>query len=290
MASNLTEDDQSVVIAHVAREIRKSRLHFQLKRAAQVQAAKPSIRLSDLQDQVIQGIQESGWERRLHNAVYRQLMLYPKPTHPNTPIDNTKEPLAYIRRAQSTWEKRILKSLNSMCTELSVPLARKRPLAEQKDLKARWNELGAEEPDLSAFRPVYAPKDFLDMLITLKNPNCSPGLHVGTLHGWGLIQLPLKVSSLDDLREEFHELSSVSQQTGVDDHADTSSEVFDNERMRLGRRVLQANHSPLAQQYAKKGCPGGLRAELWASMLGVATDDIVSTPDYFILYRRVIPW
>lgn len=26
---------------------------------------------------------------------------------------------------QSSWEKRILKSLNSMCTELSVPLARK---------------------------------------------------------------------------------------------------------------------------------------------------------------------
>ena len=65
--------------------------------------------------------------------------------------------------------------------------------------------------------------------------------------------------------------------------------MFDNERMRLGRRVLQANHSPLAQQYAKKGCPGGLRAELWASMLGVATDDIVSTPDFLILYRRVIP-
>lgn len=26
---------------------------------------------------------------------------------------------------QGSWEKRILKSLNSMCTELSIPLARK---------------------------------------------------------------------------------------------------------------------------------------------------------------------
>ncbi|XP_038055397.1 TBC1 domain family member 19-like [Patiria miniata] len=279
MAVNLDGEEQSVVVAYIAQEIRKSRLYFQLKRAAQAQAAKPSVEISTLQEQVSQGLNETGWERKLHNAVYKHLLNYPKRPHPSTPSDQAKESLAYIRRAQTTWEKRILKSLNSMCTELSVPLARKRPLAEQKELRGRWNELGAEEPDLSAFRPVYAPKDFLDMLITLKNPNCATGNQfVGGSQSWGLVQLPFRVRTLDELREHYKEFSAGTPQTGVDDHADTSAELFDAERMRLGRRILQANHSALAQQYAKTGCPGGLRADMWASMLGVTTDDIALRP------------
>ncbi|XP_022079609.1 TBC1 domain family member 19-like [Acanthaster planci] len=275
MDCQLEGEERFVVVAHIAQEIRKSRLHFQLKRAAQAQAAKPGIAISNLQEQVSHGLKETGWERKLHNAVYKHLLSYPKSSHPNTPLEHTKEPLTYIRRAQSTWEKRILKSLNSMCTELSVPLARKRPLAEQKELRGRWNELGAEEPDLSAFRPVYAPKDFLDMLITLKNPNVSSGQQLaGGINSWGLIHLPFKVQTLDELRDHYREFSAGTQQTGVDDHADTSAELFEAERMRLGRKILQANHSALAQQYAKTGCPGGLRANMWASMLGIAMDDI----------------
>ncbi|XP_072039594.1 TBC1 domain family member 19-like [Amphiura filiformis] len=215
-----------------------------------------------------------GWERKLQNAVYKYLRQYPKSAHPSTPMEHTKEPLAYLRRAQNTWEKRILKSLNSMCTELSVPLARKRPLAEQKELRVRWNEMGTEEPDLSAFRPVYAPKDFLDMLIMLKNPNNVIGPQSALLQSWGMLQLSLQVSSIQTLREKYSELNLSVPQTGVEECMDPSSDTFDADRAKLGRRVLQVNSTPLSQQFAKKGIPTGLRADIWAQILGVTNDDI----------------
>ena len=40
--------------------------------------------------------------------------------------------------------------------------------------------------------------------------------------------------------------------------------------------VLTANHAPLSQEYAKKGCPVSLRAELWCQILGVDLDEFVS--------------
>ena len=33
-----------------------------------------------------------------------------------------------------------------MCTELSIPLARKRPPEEQRALLHKWNEMGTDEP------------------------------------------------------------------------------------------------------------------------------------------------
>ena len=50
--------------------------------------------------------------------------------------------------------------------------------------------------DLSAFRPVYGPKDFLDMLTLLKNPNLASEQ---LSNYWGLLQLPYAVKSLSEL-------------------------------------------------------------------------------------------
>ena len=41
--------------------------------------------------------------------------------------------------------------------------------------------------------------------------------------------------------------------------------------------VIAANHAPLSQEYAKKGCPVSLRAELWCQILGIELDEFVST-------------
>jgi hypothetical protein len=37
-----------------------------------------------------------------------------------------REPLAYVAKVQAQWEKRVLKSLNSMCVELGQTLAKPR--------------------------------------------------------------------------------------------------------------------------------------------------------------------
>ncbi|KFM70921.1 TBC1 domain family member 19, partial [Stegodyphus mimosarum] len=58
-----------------------------------------------------------------------------------------------------------------MSNELSMVFSRKRPVSEQIEFEAKWSELGSEDMDLSRFRPVYSPKDFLEVLINLKSPN-----------------------------------------------------------------------------------------------------------------------
>ena len=55
-----------------------------------------------------------------------------------------------------------------------------------------------------------------------------------------------------------------------------SPEIFDGERVKTGRRVIQANHTAVAQQYAKNGCPSGLRGQIWAQILAVNISDTVS--------------
>ena len=51
------------------------------------------------------------------------------------------EPLDYIRKAQRSWEKCLVKSINSMCTELVLPLSRRRPDKEQTELRAKFEEV-----------------------------------------------------------------------------------------------------------------------------------------------------
>jgi len=88
-----------------------------------------------------------------------------------------------------------------MCTELNVSLARRRADKEQRDMSAKWTELGTTEPDLSKFRPVYAAKDFLDVIAALKNTNqvnCADPSVFSCY--WGIVQVPLPVKDLHQLQ------------------------------------------------------------------------------------------
>jgi len=46
---------------------------------------------------------------------------------------------------QQNWEKRIAKSLNTMCTELSLPLAKSRTDKDTQELANHWTEIGTME-------------------------------------------------------------------------------------------------------------------------------------------------
>ncbi|XP_044875695.1 TBC1 domain family member 19 isoform X3 [Mauremys mutica] len=193
-----------------------------------------------------------------------------------------KEPLVYMRKAQGSWEKRILKSLNSMCTELSIPLARKRPIGEQKELLNKWNEMGTDEPDLTLFRPVYAPKDFLEVLMNLRNPNYENGDQPSFRNHLGLIQVPLKVKDIPELKDYFSELGLNTGQLGIDDSTQVPPELFENEHVRVGQTVLTEQDSAAAQQYVRQGCPTALRAELWALILNISNQ-----PEDILYYEQL---
>lgn len=258
--------------------LKSSKIYTDLHNASQSEVSKTNVRVSELKKSVQNGLTTTGWDKKLHNVIFQYLLKNPLTGHSEaTPAEHIKEPLVYLRKAQQAWEKRILKSLNSMCTELNIPLARKRPEKERKDLLSRWTELGTDGPgtlgcNLSQIRPVYAPKDFLEVVMCLQNPNLmvdSSGTH--TL--WGLVQLPLKLADINELRLSFSEMAINQCQTGVDDSNEIPSELFEADRVKQGKKVLASGSAPAAQEYSKKGCPISLRADLWNNILGISVDE-----------------
>ncbi|CAL8241594.1 unnamed protein product [Merluccius merluccius] len=189
----------SLTIAQIVQRLKGSHLHSQLERQAKDCLHQPEIKLESLKEDVRHFLKTSGWEKKLQNAVYREMHVQPPLSHLPTPPEHQKEPLVYMRTAQASWERRVLKSLSSMSTELGVPLARKRPVVEQKELANKWNEMSTDEPDLSQFRPVYAPKDFLEVLVGLRNPNHDSSEQASTRSHWGLIQVPLSVKDVGQM-------------------------------------------------------------------------------------------
>lgn len=82
------------------------------------------------------------------------------------------DPLNYLRRAGIQWERRVRKSLNAMCNELQVTLQGQQRQADDKlEFQNKWAELGSYQVDLTNYRPVYAPKDLLEVLLSLKGPH-----------------------------------------------------------------------------------------------------------------------
>uniref|UniRef100_A0A8C7KFD6 TBC1 domain family, member 19 n=1 Tax=Oncorhynchus kisutch TaxID=8019 RepID=A0A8C7KFD6_ONCKI len=198
----------------------------------------------------------------------------PLPSHPAAPPEHAKEPLAYMRKAQVNWEKRILKSLNSMCTELGVPLARKRPAVEQKELTNKWNEMGTDEPgkwtssqsicsDRRLNTPSYSISHDSQVLISLRNPNHDSSEEASAKSHWGLIQVPLHDRDIPQMREAYSELSLTTGQLGIDDH----THVPPGKTRLICTELAFCQDSAAAQQYSRQGCPTGLRADLWALIL-----------------------
>ncbi|ETE62620.1 TBC1 domain family member 19, partial [Ophiophagus hannah] len=207
----------------------------------------PEIKLQSLKEDIKEFLKTSGWEKKLHNAVYREISM---------------------------------------------------PLSEQKELLNKWNEMGTDEPDLSLFRPVYAPKDFLEsilvfllkVLMNLRNPNYDTSEMPNIRNHLGLIQVPLNVKDIPDLKEYFSELDLNTGQMDIDDSAHVPSELYENEHVRLGQKVLVEQDSAAAQQYVRQGSPNSLRAELWALILNISTqpEDVkltASNDDYYFVFE-----
>lgn len=168
------------------------------------------------------------------------------------------------------------KSLNAMCAELKAPIhGQPRATADREELQTKWEELSNYPVDLSSYRPVYATKDLLEVLLSLRGPNNKHQQQQQLMGGsgaedqdeclprWEFSHIALSVKNLAELRLHFADL--LRQEMGPMDFT-----------MHC-QRVLQFKHSPLCQQVLKKGTtPGPLRGELWSFVLGSHLDDFVS--------------
>lgn len=80
-------------------------------------------------------MKESGLETELRNNVFHWIQEKKKEIFNSTSEHN------YLKKAQLQWDKRIHKSLQSMCNEIGIGLAKLRSPADRDELIEKWGEL-----------------------------------------------------------------------------------------------------------------------------------------------------
>lgn len=78
-------------------------------------------------------MKQNGLESELRNNVYHWVRSKKKET--NTTLDSC------FKKAQIQWDKRIHKSINSMCNELGIYLAKFRYPNDRDEIAEKWGEL-----------------------------------------------------------------------------------------------------------------------------------------------------
>uniref|UniRef100_A0A1B6D6P0 Rab-GAP TBC domain-containing protein n=2 Tax=Clastoptera arizonana TaxID=38151 RepID=A0A1B6D6P0_9HEMI len=249
----------------LAEEIKNMKIYKGFYGDLQKLVSSPCVKVDDFKATLLEGMKETGMETELRNTVFHWMR-----SHNNQEYFNSytsKEPLAYLRKAQMQWEKRIHKSLNSMCTEIGVSLSRYRLASDRDEMEEKWNELSTYDIDLTLYRPVYAPKDFLEVLLWIRSPNYRP---IDGEGAWDFTQVALKVKSLPELRTLYVQLARIEPLLGVNPYVPSTAHycTLEAERTAMGEKVLAYNHAPVAQEFLKKGAPRSLRGRLWSQVLG----------------------
>ncbi|CAL7939102.1 unnamed protein product [Xylocopa violacea] len=253
-AKKLTEEIQSMA--------NYKNLYTEIQRLVTTTA----IKREDFKNTLMDALKSNGLETEIRNTVFHwvrsQSTLSPASVPSTEEVD-----LTYLKKTQIQWERRIQKSLNSTCNELNVPLARIRPNADREELAEKWNELSTYDIDLSQYRPLYSPKDFLDILFSIRNPSFKK--QPDELN-WEFSHIQIRVKTLTQLRRLYAELANGTPLLGVNPDM-PSSENFANleeERIYIGEKVLKSNNAPIAQEFLKRGAPRALRGRLWSLVLG----------------------
>ncbi|XP_076681352.1 TBC1 domain family member 19 [Andrena cerasifolii] len=228
--------------------------------------ASTAVKREDFKTTLLDAMKTNDLETEIRNTVFHWARS--QGSLSATSVQSTEEvDLSYLKKAQIQWERRIQKSLNSTCNELNVPLARIRPSADREELSEKWNELSTYDIDLSQYRPLYAPKDFLDVLFSIRNPSFK---RQPDELNWEFSHIQIRVKTLAQLRRVYVELANGMPLLGVNPDMPSSNNFanLEEERMHLGEKVLKSKHAPIAQEFLKRGAPRSLRGRLWSLLLG----------------------
>jgi len=277
----MTDEDNHVQVLLAL--LKESGLYYQIKKNAQDEVTKlPQI--CDMKQDVTSFLKHSGLDVVLQNEAF-QYLTHPSSKQKNfTGTNTTKDSLGYIQKAQASWEKCITKSINSMCTELVLPLARKRSTKDRDAFSVNFNALAMglnyDEEASKKLRPVYSSTDFFEALISVENPNYKNLASSDSGYGqWRLIKPSMKVKDIDEIKRFFLELDRSYPQSGIDDLPRCTLDNFQCEWQKLGSKVAKTGLSAAARQYAKQGCPTGLRKTIWMCVLGMKPESL--DPLYF---------
>ncbi|KAH8877107.1 TBC1 domain family member 19 [Schistosoma japonicum] len=279
----LTED---ILVHEVLNAVKCSRIEMNLLDEAMALVDDPDEVSRDKIDHVYKLLLESGRFQALKNWIFTQkptILLQIKQDLANDHYLNKSCSCNYLKKAQMSWERKMLRSLNSMCNELGIK--------DRNVIMKLFYKIGANYQyfltvncckfseliilntckEQSIIKPVFGPKDLLDILTNIKHPHMRPTSRIvhkdctsALITTWGLINLPLNVKNLLNLREFYYPLHPGNPQIGVDD---CELSTFELSREQEAEDVLSLDSSERAQQFLRCGCPLSYRAPIWALCL-----------------------
>ncbi|KAH8877104.1 TBC1 domain family member 19 [Schistosoma japonicum] len=170
----LTED---ILVHEVLNAVKCSRIEMNLLDEAMALVDDPDEVSRDKIDHVYKLLLESGRFQALKNWIFTQkptILLQIKQDLANDHYLNKSCSCNYLKKAQMSWERKMLRSLNSMCNELGIKLARKRSKCHNEAILQNWGELSIFFNKQSIIKPVFGPKDLLDILTNIKHPHMRP--------------------------------------------------------------------------------------------------------------------
>ncbi|KAG7254763.1 hypothetical protein CRUP_030735, partial [Coryphaenoides rupestris] len=79
---------------------------------------------------------------------------------------------------------------------------------------------------------------------------CSCSEQVSTRTHWGLIQVPLSVRDVGQMREMYAELGLTTGQLGIDDQANLHPDLFESVHVRVGKKALRSyRYGPVSEKH-----------------------------------------
>ncbi|XP_067626036.1 TBC1 domain family member 19 isoform X2 [Eurosta solidaginis] len=260
------EELRDASIHHTAQKlavaIKSLKNYDDILKKVQILACSPGVDKHDLRNTLEDAIKSTGLETEIRNVVFHlvrnTLNTEAKSLETKASSSYSNDPLGYLRRSAVQWDRRVRKSLNAMCAELSMPLqGQPRAVMDRDEMISKWDELSNYTIDLSNYRPVYAPKDLLDVLLSLKGPQKpKQDTEFVQVPNWEFSHIEMPVKNLFKLRVLFGELFRKERSTT---NLDLPSQC---------KRILDTKQAPLCQHFLKKGeTPAPFRGELWSYVL-----------------------
>ncbi|XP_034952659.1 TBC1 domain family member 19 [Chelonus insularis] len=271
MINHEDENNHDKTAKRLTEEIRCMNDYKILYNEIQRVVASSAVKKDNFKETLIEALRNNGVETEIRNTVFHWV-------RSQRSIQSTSEQtllnpnLNYLKKAQIQWERRIHKSLNSICNELNVPLAKIRTNADKEELINKWSELSTYDIDLSLYRPLYAPKDFLDVLFSVRDPAFKKRINEPN---WEFSHIQIRVKTLEQLRGIYTELAQGVPLLGVNNDVPAMGNYLnlELERTKFGEKILNSNQAPVAQEFLKRGAPRALRGRIWSLVLGSVVKD-----------------
>ncbi|CAF0705607.1 unnamed protein product [Brachionus calyciflorus] len=219
------------------------------------------LSLINMNEVLMDKIKSSASSRAITNIIFYNHKL--NSIDENGPVSTT-----YLGKAQTQWEKKLIKSMNSICTELNMPLAKKRSILEGQELKKIWNELGTNVSDLKKFRPIFSINEIFDHILSIK---CNNLTDLAFKSITGLISVPIRIKPFDELKKQYEKMSLEYFQSGLDENLNS---LIEQEKHKNGIKVVEINDIIMTKEFSKTGCTRSLRGKLWAQILNVNVENL----------------